>query len=248
MIPINLEDEHERDILHKQREICGWNKEKIPQWREQMAKGERTLFWVTLPKDYRPPEGGGGGGGGGSRAGINDLRRPLDGFGRPDEDTAAPTTTTSLEDLATLPRIRRARRRTSHGEGEEEQQQEEEEERLPVGHVSLDRVDRGEDGTEPDTSLASGDGRVLTLTALFVLPAFKALRLGAFAMDECEAMAQQSPYGNPNCEAITVHTMSPRHLAGGAEQGHWAKLGLQVPKRDNSVWYKRRGMCSTRRL
>jgi len=115
-----------------------------------------------------------------------------------------------------------------------------------VGHVSLDKIDApSHEGDPPDESLTSPDGSVLTISSLFVMPQVHKLRLGAFAMDQCEMMARQSPYGSPNCIAITVNTMSSRYFPGGPEGpdgiDRWELLGWPRPKMDNALWYKRRG-------
>lgn len=116
---------------------------------------------------------------------------------------------------------------------------------LPVGHVAIERVDDPEGGHQPDPTLVAPDGSILMISTLFVLPAFTALRLGAFAMDQCESLAQQEPYGSRNCRAVTVTTLSNRYHAGGLEgpegMGRWEILGEPMPTRDNSLWYKRRG-------
>jgi len=115
-----------------------------------------------------------------------------------------------------------------------------------VGHVSLDRTDTPSSEGQPlDESLTRPDGSVLTISSLFVMPVVKGLRLGAFAMDQCEMMAQQPPYGSPNCIAITVNTLSSRYFPGGPEGpdgvGRWESIGEPRPKMDNALWYKRRG-------
>ncbi|GAB7344354.1 hypothetical protein MBLNU457_2216t1 [Dothideomycetes sp. NU457] len=115
-----------------------------------------------------------------------------------------------------------------------------------VGHVSLDKIDApSSEGAAPDESLAKADGSLLTISSLFVMPQVQKLRMGAFAMDQCEMLAQQSPYGSPNCIAITVNTMSSRYFAGGPEGpdgiDRWKLLGWPQPKMDNALWYKRRG-------
>ena len=114
-----------------------------------------------------------------------------------------------------------------------------------VGHVSLNKVDTpNSPGLAPDTSLASGDGKIMTITTLFVLPSFASSRFGSFAMDQCETWARQLPFGSPQCEAVTINTMSPRYMLGGLDglegMGRWEAMGSQIPK-DNSLWYTRRG-------
>lgn len=117
---------------------------------------------------------------------------------------------------------------------------------LCVGHVALDRTDFASNkAMKPDASLASRDLHILTIATLFVHPAYSKFRLGAFAMDQCEAMAQQLPYGDPECREVTVNTLSPRYYPGGQAgvegYGRWEHYGWPAPKMDNSLWYVRRG-------
>lgn len=53
LLPIDLDDPAECSVLYDQRTLCGWGEDKIPAWRESMRKGERTLFWITLPPEMR---------------------------------------------------------------------------------------------------------------------------------------------------------------------------------------------------
>lgn len=115
----------------------------------------------------------------------------------------------------------------------------------PVGHISLDYVD-SPDHIEPDLEVATGDGEIMEITTLFVLPQFNRLHLGTFAMDECERLARVPPFGSEKCRAVTVTTLSSRYLENGIEgpegKGRWGSGGHgEMPKRDNAVWYRKRG-------
>ncbi|KAG9841637.1 WD40 repeat-like protein, partial [Aureobasidium melanogenum] len=118
---------------------------------------------------------------------------------------------------------------------------------MPVGHVSLDKVDITEPDAVPDTTLADPEKGVLTITSLFVLPAFHRSGLGAFAMDECERLARIPPFGAENITALTVNTLSPRYCEGGVEGpdglGQWEKeAGEQRPvPKNNMLWYEKKG-------
>ena len=116
---------------------------------------------------------------------------------------------------------------------------------VPAGHVSLDRVDDPGPGVDPDPTLAAPDGSVLTISNIFVLPAFSGGGLGRFTMRECERLAQQEPYGNPNCRYLSLWTLSERYAAGGEGGwdgiGRWERLGKPVPKRANGPWYESLG-------
>lgn len=48
---MNLYDQAEIDDLIPQRIACGWNyeMERILGWRDQMERGEKYLFWITIP-------------------------------------------------------------------------------------------------------------------------------------------------------------------------------------------------------
>lgn len=116
---------------------------------------------------------------------------------------------------------------------------------VPAGHVSLDRVDQPGPGIDPDPTLVAPDGSVLTISNIFVLPIFSGCGLGRFAVRECERLAQQEPYGNPNCRYISLWTLSERYTAGGEEGwdglGRWERLGVPVPTRANGPWYESLG-------
>lgn len=183
LIPVDLSQPIEHKVLYDQRVICGWGADRIDKFKKGMAKGERTLFWIALPSNYKSEH---------------------------------------------TPTFKRG-----------------EDEILPVGHIAIDKKDDPEDDYQPDPTLVAPDGSILEITTLFVLPAFGALRLGAFAMDQCEMLAQQEPYGSRNCRAVTLTTLSSRYLPGGIEgpdgMGRWEMLGEAMPLRDNISWYKRRG-------
>lgn len=118
-------------------------------------------------------------------------------------------------------------------------------EMLCVGHISLDKVHSPRDeGFINDVKVTKDDGSELTITSLFVLPQFGNLRLGAFAMDRCEEMATQEPYGSTNCKAVNITAIAPRYYPGGSDTDIWAKLGAKAPQRDNNIWYRRRGYVS----
>lgn len=184
LIPMDLEQDIERQELHKHRLICGWNSEMIETWREEMRKGERTLFWITISGCDNTTD-------------LTPLKKTHDAL------------------------------------------------LYPVGHISLDKVDDPPHPLPPDDTLVAPDGSILSISKLFVLPRFAGLGLGAFALEECERMAQREPYGSLNCRAVTLNTMSSRYLANGEDgpegMGRWALIGEQIPKRDNSIWYSRRG-------
>lgn len=184
LIPLNINDEEERRILHDQRIICGWGVDRIPKWAEAIARNETTLFWITLPISQRKDD-------------IPTLRLP------------------SGEEI------------------------------VPVGQIALDRVDNAPPELGPDHSVAAPDGSVLTISSLFVLPAFQALRLGAWAMDRTETLARQEPYGSVNCRAITVTTLSRRHIQGSwddpDEMGIWKRVGREPVERSNVWWYEQKG-------
>jgi GNAT superfamily N-acetyltransferase len=184
LVPIDLKNQQEHQILYDQRIICGWNSDKIPKWAAAIQAGTRSFFWICLA---------------------------------PDASRNIPTFTRDGE---------------TH---------------MPVGHVSLDKVDITEPDNIPDTTLADPDKGIVTITSLFVLPAFHRSGLGAFAMDECERLARVPPFGLDNITAITVNTLSPRYCVGGVEGpdglGQWEREeGEQksVPP-NNMLWYERKG-------
>jgi len=143
----------------------------------------------------------------------------------------------------------------------------------PVGHISLDRVDH--DHSPPDLALAdpSLPSPLLTITTLFVLPAYAGSRLASFAMKACEMLAQQEPFGSVACRAITVNTVVRKLLKTQEttervkitenensveewvdEKGKniWEMLGGQRPSQlrrwDKGAWYERLGFVPFRDL
>jgi len=188
---IDFENDHERTTLYTQRVACGWHKDSIDFWAKAQARGERNMFWITLPADT--------------------------------------THISADKDIAGLGILTRDGHRL-----------------LLVGHISLDKQDPPSPGrVDEDDTLTASDGSVLTITSLYVLPAYASLGLGAFAMDGCERLAQSARYGSDNCRAVTLTTLAPRYFPGGLEgpdgMGIWERLGLTTPGRDNMPWYVRRG-------
>jgi hypothetical protein len=91
LVPIDLKNQDEWQILYDQRIICGWNSDKIPKWAAAIQAGTRSFFWICLA---------------------------------PDASREIPTFTRDAETY------------------------------MPVGHVSLDKVDITEPDNIPDTTLA----------------------------------------------------------------------------------------------
>lgn len=185
---IDFHSEAESDILLHQRELCGWNQDKIPTWRGMQDEGEKRMFWITLPPST------------------------------PEIVALAPSRATRLiqRDGSDL---------------------------VPVGHVSLDRIDDRTDLN--DLSLANPDGSVLTIATLFVIPDLSGLGLANFAMSTLEEWAGVPPYGFPNCTGVTIHTLAGKYVdvEGPDCRGMWARCGLPAPEkgRSNESWYARRG-------
>ncbi|KAI5195112.1 hypothetical protein E4T39_08361 [Aureobasidium subglaciale] len=183
LIPMNLKQETERQILYDQRIICGWNHDKIPKWAAAIEAGTRSFFWICLAPD-------------------------------------------ASRDLVTFTRDGKTF--------------------MPVGHVSLDKVDINEPDAVPDTTLADPEKGVLTITSLFVLPAFHRSGLGAFAMDECERLARVPPFGSESIVAVTVNTLHPKYCVGGEEGpdgiGQFEREGSGRPlPKNNMIWYEKKG-------
>jgi len=216
LIPLDLENETERKILHAQRLICGWGEEKIDFWREQVRLGNRSFFWVTLPAHSptaRP-----------RRASIGHSDHPWPDRAINDPKAADRNAREPLhvaDALALLPPRDREPNPI-----------------LLVGHIAIDRVGYFD---PPDESLASPDGSTLSLGSLFILPAFTNLHLGTFSMRECERLAQQAPYGNPNCRAVTLTTLCEKYYARGDMRRFFEKLGQPAPEKGNMSWYTRQG-------
>ncbi|KAF2218650.1 hypothetical protein BDZ85DRAFT_269999 [Elsinoe ampelina] len=117
---------------------------------------------------------------------------------------------------------------------------------LLVGHTALDWIDLPvEDHFQVDDTLTAEDGSVLTISSLCIMPEFKAYGLGTWSMQKLEEMAQQKPYGSPNCRAIAVNTLSDRHVKGGIPGPEgldmFPNLGIPIPDRSNVGWFEKMG-------
>lgn len=51
LIPLALDENHEWEILRRQRLVCGWGVELVDACRETMRRGESTMFWIAMPDD-----------------------------------------------------------------------------------------------------------------------------------------------------------------------------------------------------
>lgn len=116
---------------------------------------------------------------------------------------------------------------------------------LGIGHVALDRVDHPPTGPGFENSGSDLSETALGINSLFVLPAYTGLGIGAFAMDTCERLARELPYGSPSCRAIHINTLSSRYYSPGGTEGPkgmgiWKLLGREA-KRSQLPWYIRRG-------
>lgn len=118
---------------------------------------------------------------------------------------------------------------------------------LAVGHIALDRTDvAGIEPFEREDSLTAEDGSVLTITILFVHPAFSKRGFASSAVRQLEGYARAEPYGSENCRAVTVHCLSPRHTkAGGIEgeegMGAFRMMGVEPDERSSNGFFERLG-------
>lgn len=195
LVPINLEDAEERELLRRQRVVCGWKSHLIDKFREQVQRKECVMYWITLPATM-----------------LNDVPRA------PTEDMAAPWNNLVVTKDASTGRS------TSS---------------IAAGHISLDRLDF--DGEPSDATLATGDGEVMTISRLFVLPAFREHGLGKQAMMECERVARQVPAadGLKACKALTINNISTRHMT----DDFFDRMGQSElrPTKNQSLWYQGMG-------
>jgi len=207
LIPLDLENPGERAILHAQRQICGWGADKIPAWRAQALRGDRSFFWVTIPSA-----------------------------------SASATTTATSPHAPTDPNVptndpERARRRArevtllSSALAPLPARAAQPDAPLLVGHIALDRVDVFD---PPDARLTTPDGRLLTLTSLFILPAFASQGLGRYAVRCVERLAAER-----GATAVSLSTLCEKYHDGGSEdmRALWRRIGRAQPGRGNVGWY-----------
>lgn len=175
LLVMKLENFAERELLYKQRVICGWKQDAIQKWREAMARKDQYMFWICVPIDSEAAKGQS------TAAATDQHKQAMQVISR--KDDAGNT-----------------------------------QEGLAVGHLSLDWADLPDDG-EPELTLASKDGTILSVSALFVMPTHQKYRLGTFAMDTLETYARQVPFGSPNCQTLTINTLHPRYFNAEGPDG-----------------------------
>ncbi|KAL1961490.1 hypothetical protein VTN77DRAFT_1669 [Rasamsonia byssochlamydoides] len=107
-----------------------------------------------------------------------------------------------------------------------------------AGHISLDSY-----CDPPDPELATSDKTIMTIQTFFILPEYRGTGLGRQAMDLVESMATKEPFGSPQCNFITVNTLSKRYLRDEWPEwrGIWKDLTREPPAFSNQEWYERRG-------
>ncbi|KAL3472538.1 hypothetical protein BJX99DRAFT_214067 [Aspergillus californicus] len=103
---------------------------------------------------------------------------------------------------------------------------------IRAGHISLDAY------AEPaDDELANASKTNLTIQNFFISPEYRAGGIGRAAMGLVEEMATKKPYGSPECEYITLTTMSKKHYYDPVLGPHIRK----VMPLCNQEWYERQG-------
>ncbi|EAW12195.1 uncharacterized protein ACLA_061570 [Aspergillus clavatus NRRL 1] len=103
-----------------------------------------------------------------------------------------------------------------------------------VGHIALDAY-----ADPPDPDLARADKSILTVHSFFIMPEYRALRLGRRAMALVEEMAVEEP----RCRLITLTALSKRYMyeEGPEGRGIWARIGMDQPAFSIQEWYEKGG-------
>jgi len=203
---LDLENPAERAILHAQRQICGWGADKIPAWRTQALRGDRSFFWVAIPSTSASA----------TPTSSHASTSPHAPTGDPERARRRAREATLLTSaLAPLP-ARAAQP---------------DEPLLLVGHIALDSTDVFD---PPDARLTTPDGRLLTLTSLFILPAFASRGLGRFAVRSVERLA-----AGRGAAAVSLSTLCEKYHDATAEdmRALWRRIGRAQPARGNVDWY-----------
>ncbi|KAI9369858.1 hypothetical protein BJX61DRAFT_124590 [Aspergillus egyptiacus] len=104
-----------------------------------------------------------------------------------------------------------------------------------VGHISLDAY-----ADPPDYDLANEKKTNLTIQQFFILPQYRSGGLGRTVMKMIEDMATKKPYGSPDCEYITLNTMSKKHYYDDVT-GPYIRSVMAIC---NQEWYERQGYVS----
>lgn len=107
---------------------------------------------------------------------------------------------------------------------------------IRTGHISLDP---SFGILEP--GLLQGDEIDLSLSTFFILPEYRAFKLGQKAVQLLEKMAVTKPHGDPRCRYLTLYAMSKRYIYDEEWQGMWSKFGETQPPFSIQEWYEKIG-------
>lgn len=219
LITIDTDSKAEEHLYYQQRVVCGWRHDAVPQVFDQARNKRRTLYWVCIPSD-------------------SDAKVSKDGIIVLSDWYKDPASISKIEHIH-LPLLQDPRADLSPEEQKKKGF-------LPVGHISIDFEDFGAKITP---LLGSSDGRIMTISSLFVLPCYRELGLANWAMKECERLIRSGSThevkegGNMvKCEIIALSSMSARHwnMPGPDGMGRWERMGLQ-PGRYLGNWYRSLG-------
>ncbi|KAL9059994.1 MAG: hypothetical protein Q9162_000844 [Coniocarpon cinnabarinum] len=159
--------------------------------------------------------------------------------------------TTRLRDVHIENETASPRKNAERHGGDDEQQL-----LIPVGHISIDAGDFDEN---PSEMLFPPDGRTLSLTTLFILPAYRKYGLGTWAMHECERLiraaivvppqpqnGERPPQKSQSCNQITLTTLHRRHTQEDGPEGRGMFERTANPRKVDEVkyiggWYAKLG-------
>ncbi|KAJ5575304.1 hypothetical protein N7450_009203 [Penicillium hetheringtonii] len=84
----------------------------------------------------------------------------------------------------------------------------------------------------------------LSLNTFFILPEYRALRLGKCAVRLLEEFAVTEEYGDLRCRYLTLSALSKRYIYDENWKGMWARIGMPEPSFSIQEWYERLGFVT----
>ncbi|KAJ5082195.1 hypothetical protein N7532_011238 [Penicillium argentinense] len=110
---------------------------------------------------------------------------------------------------------------------------------LRAGHISLDKS-----SALLEPGFLRKNEIELSLSSFFILPEYRALRLGKHAVMLLEKLATTEPYGSPCCRYLTLTALSKKYFYDEEWRGMWDRVGMQMPSFSIQEWYERLGYVS----
>lgn len=114
---------------------------------------------------------------------------------------------------------------------------------IRAGHISL-----GPSQGFLEPGLLQEDEIDLTLGSFFILPDYRARKLGRCVVQLLEDEAVKKPHGDPRCRYLTLSALSKRYVYESLARIAYAKTGMPKPPFSIQEWYEKLGYVTQREV